>query len=154
MTCTCFACLEEDGLGADLPRSVPPSLTVSVPEAGQMLGLKRNAAYAAARRGDIPALRFGRRIRVSRAAVMAMVNARLPPAGPSPHAADHQRLHRGLAAVGWLLALDPKRESAAPLAPVALRDLALVWQQLWETLGPEVDLREWLLVVRRQITDT
>jgi len=32
----------------------------SVVEAGQLLGLGRNAAYAAAARGDIPTLRMGR----------------------------------------------------------------------------------------------
>jgi excisionase family DNA binding protein len=38
--------------------------TVSVPEAGQRLGLGRNSSYEAARRGDLPVLRFGRKLRV------------------------------------------------------------------------------------------
>jgi hypothetical protein len=38
------------------------SLAVSVPAAGRMLGLGRNAAYQAAKRGDLPTLRLGRRI--------------------------------------------------------------------------------------------
>ena len=42
--------------------SVPEGrLTISVPEAGQMLGIGRDAAYAAAARGDIPTLRLGGR---------------------------------------------------------------------------------------------
>jgi excisionase family DNA binding protein len=39
-------------------------LVYSVPEAGRLLGLGRNAAYDAARRGDIPTLRIGRLVLV------------------------------------------------------------------------------------------
>ncbi|MGL3107081.1 helix-turn-helix domain-containing protein [Bradyrhizobium sp. BR 1432] len=39
-------------------------LTYSVPEAGKRAGLGRNAAYAAARRGEIPVIRFGSKMRV------------------------------------------------------------------------------------------
>ena len=40
-------------------------LTVSVPEAGEKyFGLCRNAAYDAARRGDIPTIKIGRLLRV------------------------------------------------------------------------------------------
>ena len=40
-------------------------LTISVPEAGsRYFGLSRNAAYAAAERGDIPTIRIGRLLRV------------------------------------------------------------------------------------------
>jgi excisionase family DNA binding protein len=35
-------------------------LVYTVPEAGRLLGLGRNAAYAAAQRGEIPTLRIGR----------------------------------------------------------------------------------------------
>jgi excisionase family DNA binding protein len=38
--------------------------TVSVPEAGRWLGIGRNAAYEAARRGEIPTIRIGRLLRV------------------------------------------------------------------------------------------
>lgn len=37
-------------------------LTCTVPEAGQLLGIGRDSAYAAAERGEIPTLRLGRRI--------------------------------------------------------------------------------------------
>lgn len=37
-------------------------LTLSVEEVAQLLGLSRSAVYEAIARGDIPALRFGRRI--------------------------------------------------------------------------------------------
>jgi hypothetical protein len=38
--------------------------TISVPQAGEWLGLGRNAAYEAARRGDIPTIKIGRLLRV------------------------------------------------------------------------------------------
>jgi excisionase family DNA binding protein len=38
--------------------------TISVPEAGRWLGLSRNAAYAAAERGEIPTIRIGKLLRV------------------------------------------------------------------------------------------
>ncbi len=41
-------------------------LTLTVTEAGQLLGISRNSAYEAARRGEIPTIRVGRRIRVPR----------------------------------------------------------------------------------------
>lgn len=43
--------------------------TYSVPEAGRILGLGKNASYEAARRGEIPVLRFGRKLRVPRVAL-------------------------------------------------------------------------------------
>jgi excisionase family DNA binding protein len=43
--------------------------TYSVPEAGRLLGLGRNAANEAARRREIPVLRFGRKLRVPRLAL-------------------------------------------------------------------------------------
>jgi hypothetical protein len=40
-------------------------LTISVPEAGRRyFGMCRNASYAAAERGEIPAVRIGRLLRV------------------------------------------------------------------------------------------
>lgn len=43
------------------PRERP---TITVPEAGALLGLKQSAAYNAARRGEIPVLRVGRALKV------------------------------------------------------------------------------------------
>jgi hypothetical protein len=39
--------------------------TVDVPTAGRVLGIGRDAAYAAAARGEIPTLRLGRSLRVA-----------------------------------------------------------------------------------------
>ena len=48
-------------------------LVLSVPEAGALLGLTRNASYEAAARGEIPTLRFGRKLRVPRMALERML---------------------------------------------------------------------------------
>ena len=48
--------------------------TLSVPEAGkQYFDLGRNAAYAAARRGEIPTITIGKKIRVPINALEAML---------------------------------------------------------------------------------
>ncbi|MCK1493464.1 helix-turn-helix domain-containing protein [Bradyrhizobium sp. 180] len=43
------------------------------PEAGQMLGLTKNGAYAAAKRGEIPTIRIGRLLKVPKAAFDKML---------------------------------------------------------------------------------
>ncbi|MDE5452534.1 hypothetical protein GWE18_06545 [Bradyrhizobium sp. CSA112] len=50
------------------PDNGQATLTITVPEAGRMVGLSRNASYAAAQRGEIPVLRFGALLRVPVAA--------------------------------------------------------------------------------------
>jgi len=49
--------------------------TLSVPEAARLLGIGRNTAYEAIRRGEIPALRIGRRLLVPRAALESLLSA-------------------------------------------------------------------------------
>jgi excisionase family DNA binding protein len=44
-------------------------VTLTVEEAGQLLGIGRGLAYESARRGDIPTLRIGRRLVVPKAAL-------------------------------------------------------------------------------------
>ncbi len=48
-------------------------LTLTVPEAGRVLGVGRNAAYEAARAGEIPTIRIGKRILVPVAALERML---------------------------------------------------------------------------------
>lgn len=48
-------------------------LVFEVPEAGAMLGLSRNAAYEAAKRGDIPTIRIGKLLRVPKAAFQKLL---------------------------------------------------------------------------------
>ena len=52
------------------PKSRP---TLSVEEAAEVLGIARSSAYQAAQRGEIPTLRFGRRLRVPTAQLVAML---------------------------------------------------------------------------------
>ncbi|MGH3056605.1 MAG: helix-turn-helix domain-containing protein [Gaiellaceae bacterium] len=47
--------------------------TLSVEEAGQVLGISRSSAYSAARTGDIPALRVGARLLVPREKLRRML---------------------------------------------------------------------------------
>jgi len=50
---------------------LPP--TISVEHAGRLLGLGRSAAYEAVRRSELPVLKFGRRMVVPTARVLAML---------------------------------------------------------------------------------
>jgi len=54
--------------------TVSPKQTLTVEEAGRLLGIGRGLAYEAARRGDIPTLRIGRRLVVPRAALDRLLN--------------------------------------------------------------------------------
>ena len=47
--------------------------TCTVPEAGKILGIGRNGAYEAARAGELPTIRFGRRIVVPKAALKRLL---------------------------------------------------------------------------------
>ena len=49
-------------------------LAVDVPEAGALLGLSRNSAYAAAQNGQLPTLRVGRRLIVPVSALLELLN--------------------------------------------------------------------------------
>ena len=48
--------------------------TMSIAEAADYLGILRNSAYEAARRGELPILTIGRRILVSRRGLDRMLN--------------------------------------------------------------------------------
>ncbi len=51
------------------------SMTISVPEAAERLGVSRNLAYDAARRGDIPTIKIGKRLLVPVAAFERLLAA-------------------------------------------------------------------------------
>jgi excisionase family DNA binding protein len=57
----------------DTESSGDKRLVYDVPEAGEMLGLTRNASYEAAKRGDIPTIRIGKLIRVPKLAFHQML---------------------------------------------------------------------------------
>jgi excisionase family DNA binding protein len=50
-------------------------LVYTIPEAGRLLGLGRNAAYEAAKRGDIPTIRMGRLLLVPKIPLHKLVGA-------------------------------------------------------------------------------
>lgn len=49
--------------------------TLSVPEAGRLLGVGRSAAYEAAKQGQIPVLRIGKLLRVPKLALQHMLES-------------------------------------------------------------------------------
>ena len=56
--------------------------TLAVPEAGKLyLGLSRNGSYDAAKRGEIPVIRIGGKIRVPIVAMERMLDGASPNAG-------------------------------------------------------------------------
>ena len=57
------------------PETADDDLTWSVPEAGRKVKPGKNAAYNAARRGEIPTIRFGKKLRVPRAKFLKMISA-------------------------------------------------------------------------------
>lgn len=56
-------------------------LTVTVPEAGQLLGIGRDSAYRAADRGEIPTLKLGRRLVVPVPKLLALLGATIDEGG-------------------------------------------------------------------------
>jgi excisionase family DNA binding protein len=55
-------------------------LTMTVEEAGRLLGIGRGLAYEAARKGDIPTIRLGRRLLVPRARLLELLGEPVEPA--------------------------------------------------------------------------
>ena len=51
------------------------SRTISVPQAAALLGVSRGAVYKAARSGELPSIRLGRRVLVPRAALDRLIPA-------------------------------------------------------------------------------
>lgn len=58
------------------------ALTLSVPEAGRLLGIGRDAAYRAARNGAIPTIRVGGRVLVPKHQFARLLDGE-PPAPPT-----------------------------------------------------------------------
>jgi len=63
--------------------------TLSVAEAGRLLGLGRNSSYKAARRGELPTLRIGGRILVPREALERMLRETGTPEAQRRHGAPN-----------------------------------------------------------------
>ena len=62
-------------------------LTVTVAQAGVMLGISRTSAYERVRHGEIPTVRLGRRLVVPIAQLMGMLEGEPPASTPDEEAA-------------------------------------------------------------------
>jgi excisionase family DNA binding protein len=72
----------------DPKKPLSDRLVYTVPEAGRLLGLGRNAAYQAAKLGAIPTLKLGRLLRVPKAALHRLVGGEVPGPRISAEGAD------------------------------------------------------------------
>ena len=61
-----------------------PRAVFSVPEVGELLGIGRGSAYAAAQRGEIPVLALGRRCVVPKASLLSLLGVDHSMAGNAP----------------------------------------------------------------------
>ena len=57
------------------PNAMPERRTKSMGEAAQILGISRGSAYLAAKRGELPVLKIGKRLVVPDAALERMLDA-------------------------------------------------------------------------------
>jgi excisionase family DNA binding protein len=71
------ASLSEDAITHRCTCSEPPTYTV--PEVAELLGLGINQTYSAIRRGELPSIRIGSRILVSRRRLLEMLDGGTPP---------------------------------------------------------------------------
>jgi excisionase family DNA binding protein len=69
---------------------------LTVPEAAALLRLGRTACYEAVARGEIPSLKFGAKLRIPRAALMALARGH-PVGNDAERAADHANLSASVA---------------------------------------------------------
>lgn len=56
-----------------MPKIADYPATMTIEEAGELLGLSRSSAYRAAARGELPTLRFGRRLVVPTRRLLALL---------------------------------------------------------------------------------
>jgi excisionase family DNA binding protein len=73
------------------PSAWPPFLRVE--EAAALLRISRSSAYEAAARGELPIVKFGRRLRVPRAALARLAGEH--PVSVAAEAASDQHEHAG-----------------------------------------------------------
>lgn len=59
------------------PTAAAPKLILTIDEAAEVLRISRQSAYEAARRGEIPTIRLGRRILVPRRALEKLIGAEI-----------------------------------------------------------------------------
>ena len=66
------------------PQFTDDRLTWTVPEAARLLGISKDCAYDAARRGDLPVTVIGRRVVVPRTALLRLLDEAHAPAQQYP----------------------------------------------------------------------
>jgi excisionase family DNA binding protein len=76
-------------------------LTYTVEEAGDLLGISRGSAYNLVRTGQIPALRMGRRLLVSRGALKDLLGHAPPPPGKGPRSTTCRSVLDPMAPAAW-----------------------------------------------------
>jgi excisionase family DNA binding protein len=70
---------------SDPSSQLPPGqLTFTIDQAAALLGISKSTAYESAHRGELPVLRFGRRLVVTRAALEALLGLDAPAAANTP----------------------------------------------------------------------
>lgn len=99
--------------------------TITVPEAGEVLGIGRDAAYAAAKKGELPTLHIGRRVLVPVPALLAMLGA----------AVDNDRLLTPAAALTESLAEAVELQTAVKLLMRRVDARVAKYQELYGRLG-------------------
>lgn len=67
---------------ADLPA------TLTVEEAGRLLGISRSSAYRAAERGELPTITLAGRLHVPTPRLLALLGVEVQPEEPAPAPAD------------------------------------------------------------------
>ena len=81
--------------GMNRTETEPGRLTVTVEEAARLLGIGRQSAYQAARAGELPTIKLGRRLLVPRAQIDRMLGLNDErPAAATPGARDTSTLAR------------------------------------------------------------
>ena len=65
----------DSGGGSGLPRhsAIEKRLCITVPEAAEMLGISRNFAYELVKQGQIPVIRFGKRLLIPKVGLERML---------------------------------------------------------------------------------
>lgn len=71
------ACMDQPAQALGL-EGLNGRLVIQVEEAAQLLGLGRSSAYEAARRGELPTIRMGRRLMVPVPQLLALLGAAQP----------------------------------------------------------------------------
>jgi len=68
------AALRDGRIGAAPLGRSQPSLTLTIPQAARLLGISTSAAYECARKGQIPTVKLGTRVLVSRKRLEDMID--------------------------------------------------------------------------------